>query len=90
MPSIDKIGYEFAIYKLKCMASGERWKADNSNSAIADSFRFRAEVLEQAAKELAEEDLSDVPMSFVQGLMDAQTGRISNLDDVLSEKPPSP
>jgi len=90
MPSIDKTGYEFAIYKLKCMAAGERWKADNGFPAIADSFRLRAEVLEQAAKELAEEDISDVPMSFVQGLMDAQTGRIADMEDVLSEKPPSP
>jgi hypothetical protein len=90
MPSIDKTGYEFAIYKLRCMASGERWKAQNGDVDIADSFRFRAEVLEQAARELSEEDISSVPMSFVQGLMDVQAGRVSDLDDVLPEKPPSP
>jgi hypothetical protein len=90
MPNIDRTGYELAIYRLKEMATGERWKADNGSAECADSFKFRAEVLEQAADELSKQDIDNVPLSFVQGLRDIQEGRIADLDTALSESPQTP
>lgn len=56
MSDTDSYGYKLAVVRLKKMADLERWKSENGpareGSEIADGFKFRAETLEQAVKEL--------------------------------------
>ena len=70
------------------MASGELWKADNGSTETADAFKMRAQVLEQAADELSKQDFENVPISFVNYMLDIQAGQIADMEDALPPESP--